>query len=660
MLAAIIVSWRQGENFWSAVCAFFVVLVFSCRAGEKRLRKLGRKLKVLASRCSQAGAFHIIAILMICSPVLAQEEPWAKQLRILVIYSGSSTLAANVAVEAGFASVFSSVDRQSRYEIYVEYRDAQRFPTDADELNFIESMVGKYGDQDFNVIVTMGPEALPLGIELRRSIAPRALLLSGGIQDATLKQYSHIEGLSGVLSTFDLRGTFELARQMQPKATRAVVFTGSADFDERWQAFAVEELSDASQPSVEMVSDLTLEEFKAHAAALRPSDILLVLTIFEDADGRRFVPADALAAIAEVSGAPTYGVYSSNIGRGVVGGSFSTFEATGAAIAEQALKILDEPSAAESSVLAPVVAVLDWRELRRFDLDPERRPAGSQLVFYDPSVWERYGPQILAAIAIILLQSSTIAALIVLERRRRRGSAELIQRRIEMARLSRIAQLGELSGAIAHELNQPLTSILANAEAGSALLAQGQPDLTEIGDVLRDIADDDRRAADIIVNLRRLMANDSVGLERADLNDVARSTMRLISNEMVARGVDVQLRLSREMLIVEGDVQQLQQVLLNLVLNAADAMADQQMRKMIISTGLGINDRRLLTVSDNGPGLPDALTDDPFKPFATSKSQGMGLGLSISQNIAEAHGGELRFTRSTKEGACVELALPAP
>lgn len=628
--------------------------------GEKTLRKLGRKFKALASRCSQAGAFFILVVSVTCSPVLAQEEPSTKQLRILAIYSGSSTLAANVAVETGFASVFSSGEKQPRYEIYGEYRDAQRFPTKADERTFLEFLVAKYRDQSFDVIATVGPEALPLGIELRRSIAPSAPLVFGGVQDATLKRYSEIEGLSGVISTFDLRGTFELARRMQPEATRAVVFTGSADFDERWRSFAVEELADVSQPSVEMVSGLTLEEFKAQAAALGPSDILLVLTIFEDADGRRFVPADALAAISEVSGAPTYGVYSSNIGRGVAGGSFSTFEATGAAIAEQALKILDDPSAAESSVLVPVSAVLDWRELRRFDLDPERRPAGSQLLFYDPSVWERYGPQILAALAIILLQSSTIAALIVLERRRRRGSAELMQRRIEMARLSRIAQLGELSGAIAHELNQPLTSILANAEAGSALLAQAQPDLIEVGEVLRDIAEDDRRAADIIVNLRRLMANGSGGLERADLNDVARSTMRLISNEMVARGVDVQLRLSREMLIVEADVQQLQQVLLNLVLNAADAMADQQTRKMIITTGLDMNNRRLLMVSDNGPGLPDALTDDPFKPFATSKPQGMGLGLSISQNIAEAHGGELRFTRSTREGACVELALPAP
>jgi len=118
--------------------------------------------------------------------------------------------------------------------------------------------------------------------------------------------------------------------------------------------------------------------------------------------------------------------------------------------------------------------------------------------------------------------------------------------------------------------------------------------------------------------------------------------------------------LSRDALMVKGDVQQLQQVLLNLVINAADAMADQDTRHMTISTDLDAAGRRVLSVADNGPGLPEELRDNPFKPFATSKSQGMGLGLSISQTIAEAHGGTLRFVSSTGEGARIELALPAP
>lgn len=601
----------------------------------------------------------LLIALWLC-PALAQDAGEDRQLRVLAIYSGASTLAANVAVEQGIASVFDSAERQSRYEIYGEYRDRQRFPGAEAERRFVEALIAKYADQTIDVIATVGPEALPIAVGLRARIAPGAPVVYGGIQSGTRDQVSGVDGLYGVVSNFDLRGTVDLARALQPDAARLVVFTGSADFDERWRTMAADSLTDVADIEIEMVSDLSLQAFRDRAAGYDASTILLILSIFEDADGRRFVPADALSAIAEVSGAPTYGVYSSNMGRGVVGGSYSSFEATGAAIAEQALKVLDDPGGTERSVAVPVSAVLDWRQLRRYGLDPDRRPPGSQLLYYNPGVWERYRIEILAALAIIALQASTIAALIVMDRRRRRSAAELARRRMEMAKLSRIAQLGELSGAIAHELNQPLTSILANAEAGSALLAQQPPDLAEVREVLRDIAEDDRRAADVIVNLRRLMGNGGGGFELTDLNEVIQSTMRLVKNEMLSRGVKVDMQLSRAALPVKVDVQQLQQVLLNLVINAADAMAEQDVRKMTIGTGLDATGRRVLSVSDCGPGLPDALRENPFKPFATSKSQGMGLGLSISQSIAEAHRGTLRFASSTAQGARVELALPAP
>lgn len=613
----------------------------------------------MSARACRCALFGIVALFW-WSAAWAQEGRPSSQLRVLAIYSGSSTLAANVAVEEGIRSVFSGAERTSRYEIYEEYRDAQRFPDAVDEQRFIDALDAKYRDQTIDLIMTIGPEAVPLAVGIRERIAPGVPVVYGGILEATRQAFAEVEGLHAVVSRFDLRGTFELARHLQPEAQRAVIFTGSAEFDRSWKSFAEAALADVSDIEIAFVSDLSLEGFRDRAAALDPSDILIGLTIFEDADGRRFVPADALASIAEMSAAPTYGVYSSNIGRGVVGGSFSTFEDTGAAIAEKALRVLEDPSGAREAVSVPVSAVLDWRQLRRHDLDPELRPPDSRLLYYDPGIWERYRLEILLALAIILLQASTIAALIIMERRRRRNAEELARRRMEMARLSRIAQLGELSGAIAHELNQPLTSILANAEAGSAMLAQPAPDLAELAEVLRDIAHDDQRAADVIINLRRLMTSDSAGLEDADLNKVVRSTVRLVTSEILSRKIALELKLSSNSLMVKGDVQQLQQVLLNLVINAADAMADQTTRHMIIETGLGPKDQRVLSVTDTGPGLPEALRDNPFKPFATSKVQGMGLGLSISQTIAEAHGGSLRFVSSTRDGARVALSLPAP
>ena len=626
----------------------------------KTFREAGEKFLECRSRVGQRVALQAIALVLWSCAALAQETVAGPQLRVLAIYSGSSTLAANVSIESGIASVFSQAEKHSRYEIYGEYRDVQRFPGTLAEQRFVDALVTKYADQTIDALMTVGPEALPLAIEFRTRVAPEAPIVFGGVQAATQTQYSGVAGLYGVLSSVDLRGTFDLARQLQPDANRTVIFTGSAAFDERWKSFAEDVMSVVHDIEVEFVSGLSLQEFRDRAAMLGLSDILIILTIFEDADGRRFVPADAVAKIAEVSGAPTYGVYSSNIGRGVVGGSYSSFESTGMVMAEQALKVLDNQSHVETSVTVPVAAVLDWRQLKRYGIDAEMRPPDSQLLYYDPVPWERYRLQIALALAVIALQSSTIAALIVMDRRRRRAAEELGRRRMEMARLSRIAQLGELSGAIAHELNQPLTSILANAEAGSAMLAQDPPDIAEVGEALRDIAEDDRRAADIITNLRGLMANGGCGVEPADLNEMVRSTMRLVSSELLARGVTVRQRLSGDPLVVMADVRQLQQVLLNLVINAADAMADETTRKLTVTTERGDGDQRVLSVTDTGPGLPEELRDNPFKPFATSKAQGMGLGLSISQSIAETHGGTLRFARSTSEGARVELALPAP
>jgi C4-dicarboxylate-specific signal transduction histidine kinase len=292
----------------------------------------------------------------------------------------------------------------------------------------------------------------------------------------------------------------------------------------------------------------------------------------------------------------------------------------------------------------------------------ERLPPETKLLNYDPSAWERYRSGILLAATVIALQSATIGALVVQGRRRRAAEREVAARRLELAHLSRTAQLGELSGALAHELNQPLASILANAEAAGSLLKRDPPDLQEIGEILADIAEDDQRAAAIISELRRLMTKGDAELALLDLNEVVTVAFRLAHSELVVRQVRVEFLRDRPELPVRGNMAQLQQVLLNLVLNAADAMAEitPGKRRLIVETRLREDDWRELAVRDLGRGIAPEMREAVFRPFVTTKPQGLGFGLSISRTIVEAHGGRLDLDTTVTEGARIVLALPPP
>ncbi|MGD9536325.1 MAG: hypothetical protein AB7P52_09085 [Alphaproteobacteria bacterium] len=228
------------------------------------------------------------------------------------------------------------------------------------------------------------------------------------------------------------------------------------------------------------VSGLTLDGFKDMSRTLSRDTILLILSVLEDAEGRKLVSRDAVAAITVEASAPAYTVYSSYIGAGVLGGYMQTFESMGEAMAELAAEVVTGVASAPRIVEPESYPTVDWRQMRRWGMDASLLADDTERLFYEPTVWEEYRLHILAAAAVILLQAATIATMIVQARRRRRIEEELALERLELAHLSRTSQLGELSGALAHELSQPLASILANAEAGVKLLERTSPDTKEL------------------------------------------------------------------------------------------------------------------------------------------------------------------------------------
>lgn len=241
---------------------------------------------------------------------------------------------------------------------------------------------------------------------------------------------------------------------------------------------------------------------------------------------------------------------------------------------------------------------------------------------------------------------------------RKNAAREAHVRHQQLAHLSRVAALGEISGAIAHEVNQPLAAILGNAEAALRLLAPHRG-LEEVRQTISDIIKNDLRAAEVIKRVRLLLQNRDADLRPLDLNGLALDVQTLLRHELLQRNIHLQTDFAEDLAPIEGDDVQLQQVILNLVMNACEAMSELPVeeRRLHITTRRTADGGTELAIRDSGKGIPAGETERIFQPFVSSKPDGLGLGLSISRSIIKAHRGKL-WAESTAQGATFRMLFP--
>ena len=566
-----------------------------------------------------------------------------------------------------YHSVFSglrsalSADGRSHVTLYAESLDLSRFRGINYEALLYRYLKEKYQDVPIGAVVAIGAATLDQVLPWRAELWPQVPIVFAMVDAIDIARLHLPGGVTGSIVKVPLSDSIKAARALVPDL-QTVAFVGDA-----WDGLTVyrnwkEEIPTAASDLkvIDLVGQ-TMAEVRRRVADLPDRTAIIYSAMFSDGEGTYFPPATAVGLVAEKANRPIVVAAETFLSPGGAGGFVILPHRLGEETARLALRILHGESA---SSIAPAISdavqpVFNWLQMRRWGVRESDLPPGSEIRFREPSMWEEYRWQTISAAAVLLMQAGLISILLHERHRRANAERESRNRLTELAHANRQATAGELSSTIAHELNQPLGTILTNTETAELILSSPAPNLSEVREILADIRRDDTRASKVIQRMRGFLRRAPFEDRIIDLNDTMRQVFDFLAVQASARNVILCLEPSREPLQVRGDPVQLQQVIMNLVVNSMDAMAELSNGRGVIGrTAINGGSSAVVSISDSGPGIPAEKLNKVFDPFFTTKTQGMGIGLSISRTIVQAHKGRIWAENQKEGGAVFRLSLP--
>jgi signal transduction histidine kinase len=538
-----------------------------------------------------------------------------------------------------------------------------RFEKPQDELAFIDYLRSLFSGRKLDLIVPIGGPAASFVQHHRPLLFPDTPLLITGVAERRISKASLTTNDTVVALALDLSAYIGNILRLRPDTANIAVVIGNSPLEQYW----ISELRREFLPLTERVTftwlnNLPFNELLKRVASLPPRSAIFYFLMAVDVDGVSHVQGQALKAVREVATAPIFGFGDYELGRGIIGGPLNPTEALARQAAGVAVRIFngESPAAIDTPPMGFGTWAYDWRELHRWGISESILPPGSVVRFHEPTLLELYRWQIVLIAIALLGQSLLVTSLLYQRRRRQLAEAETRQRAHQLARMNRRAVASEMSATIAHELSQPLTAILSNAEVAHHLLGEKTLDPKKIQEIVSDIIEEDTRASELIGRVRKLLRKDESKLESLDLNELVESTLRLLHGEVVKREIKVETALAVDLPAAAGDPVQLQQVLLNLLVNAMDAVGSKTPPRRLISISTRANGRYVeVDITDSGNGIAADAQKRVFEPFFTTKEQGLGLGLSICATIVKAHKGNLSIQNNDHGGATAVLSVPS-
>jgi signal transduction histidine kinase len=546
-------------------------------------------------------AILVAFLLSLCgASARANAQRAGRPKRVLVLYQQQAETKPMLDFAQRLRATISH-DLAAPVEFYQEALDFDRFVGREQSSPLASYLDEKYGRFGIDVVVPVGGRALKFAVGPMAGVLPNvpivfALCAAPTTDPATLP--ANVTGRLAPASRF--APTLSMARRLQPDAKRVVVIGGAGASDSAAVSAAVSAVAPSDSLEVSVIQGLSLDMLLPKLRQLSPGSIFIFANYRQDGRGQAFEPLDIVGSIARAAPAPMYAQLDSYIGAGVVGGSVVRLSDEGVRTGQLVVRVLrrnpGDPMPPAEQMNNAFVA--DWRQLRQWGLPEAWLPPGTDVVFRELTVWQRYRTAVLLTVCVVAGELLLIGALL-LERRRRISAQRLAEEeqqragetRRQIAHMGRVAIVGELAATMSHELRQPLAAIRTSAETGARMVTASGGILDEderalCAEIFSAIVADDDLASGIITRVRALVRREELPQQAVDLNEVCRTSARVLQYDARTRNAQIALSLDAPLPAVTGDPVQFQQVVLNLTMNALDASAQTPKPHVVISTAV--------------------------------------------------------------------------
>jgi signal transduction histidine kinase len=561
-------------------------------------------------------------------------------------------------------SIKAELARQSPWPLNIQEHAllTARFNNPGPEAPFVDYLRSLYQGRPPDIVMSIGAPAARFVQKFRAQLFPDTPMVLTAVEERLVNRADLTDNDTVIAVRNDFSAFFGSILQVLPDTQTIAVVLGASPLEKFW----LDEAKKEAQPFENRVTfvwyaDLSFEEILKRATALPPHTALFWGLMSVDAAGVAHEGDLALRSLHAVANAPIFSFQEAFFGGDTVGGPMHSIAGSSRTTVNATIRILggEKPHDIKIEPIGFASPKYDWREMQRWGISESNLPPGSEVLFREPSNWERYRWQLAMIASVIFIQGALISGLLHERRRRHLAEVESRQRLTELAHVNRYSAAGELTTSIAHELNQPLGSILTNTETAELMLKGSSPNLDEVKEILADIRRDDQRASEVIRRLRSMLKKAPFEVRDIDLNDTVREAVGFVT--ALSDGLRIALKYASTAteLHVRGDPVQLQQVAINLIINAMDAISGAHVRKREISVATTRSgDFAEIRVSDTGPGIANDDLKNVFNPFFSTKPQGMGMGLAIVRTIVEAHHGQILVENKLSGGALFTIKLP--